>query len=105
MLTACTPASRDMIRPERRMPETEATPLRELQEPAIRAELAALLGSAAFRTSKRCRDFITYVVEHTLTGPADSLKERSIGVELFQLAPDFDASQHTIVRVTANEVR
>jgi len=87
------------------MPETEATPLHELQEPAIRAELAALLGSSAFRTSKRCRDFIAYVVEHTLTGPADSLKERSIGVGLFQLPPDFDAGQHTIVRVTANEVR
>ena len=71
----------------------------------MRAELAGLQESASFRTSKRCRDFIEYVVEHTLKGPVDSLKERSIGVELFLLPPDFDASQHTIVRVTANEVR
>src|SRR3954466_8925758 len=28
-----------------------------------------------------------------------------MGAELFQLPPDFDTSQHTIVRVTANEVR
>lgn len=28
-----------------------------------------------------------------------------IGVELFELAKDFDPDQHTIVRVAANEVR
>ena len=39
------------------------------------------------------------------SGPSGALKERSIGVELFQLPQDFDTGQHTIVRVTANEVR
>src|ERR1039458_7366713 len=34
-----------------------------------------------------------------------ALKERSLGVELFGLPTDFDPGQHTIVRVTANEVR
>jgi hypothetical protein len=38
-------------------------------------------------------------------GPNGSLKERAIGIDLFNLAEDFDPSQHTIVRVTANEVR
>ena len=31
------------------------------------------------------REFLKYVVEHTITGPSGTLKERSIGVELFQL--------------------
>jgi hypothetical protein len=79
--------------------------LSDSREDAVREELAGLLGGAAFRTSKRCRDFLEYVVERTLKGLTESLKERSIGVELFQLPPDFDAGQHTIVRVTANEVR
>lgn len=87
------------------MPDSEDTRLTEAREQAIRAELSGLLESPAFRTSKRCRDFLGYVVEHTLRGPGESLKERSLGVDLFQLPPDFDASQHTIVRVTANEVR
>jgi len=87
------------------MHDSEGTPFTESRERAVRTELTGLLESAAFRTSKRCRDFLEYVVEHTLKGPTDSLKERSIGVELFKLPPDFDAGQHTIVRVTANEVR
>jgi hypothetical protein len=87
------------------MTGSDETPITESREQAVWTELTGIRESVAFRTSKRCRDFLEYVVEHTLNGPADSLKERSIGVELFQLPPDFDAGQHTIVRVTANEVR
>src|SRR5579883_721381 len=83
----------------------ESTELDEVREQAVRAELAHLLESASFRTSKRSREFLQYIVEHTMHGPSGSLKERSIGVELFQLPQDFDPGQHTIVRVTANEVR
>jgi hypothetical protein len=79
--------------------------LKDSREEAIRAELDRLLASAAFRTSKRCSEFLSYIVEHTINGPNGTLKERSIGVELFQLPLDFDTGQHAIVRVTANEVR
>lgn len=87
------------------MCESEGQELDPSREEAIRAELRRLLESAAFRTSKRCREFLEYIVEHTMHGPSGTLKERSIGVELFQLPQDFDPGQHTIVRVTANEVR
>src|SRR5256885_11723375 len=87
------------------MSESEALVLTEPQERAVRTELNRLLESAAFRTSKRCREFLEYIVGHTIRGPAAALKERSIGVEIFQLPQDFDTGQHTIVRVTANEVR
>lgn len=83
----------------------QGTELDEVREEAVRAELSRLLESASFRTSKRSREFLQYVVEHTINGPSGTLKERSIGVELFQLPNDFDPGQHTIVRVTANEVR
>ncbi len=83
----------------------EAPALEEWQERAVAAELNRLLESPAFRTSKRCREFLEYIVRHTISGPAGMLKERSIGVELFQLPQDYDTGQHTIVRVTANEVR
>jgi hypothetical protein len=83
----------------------EAPGLSVSREEAVRVELNRLLGSGAFRTSKRCREFLEYIVDHTIGGPSGTLKERSIGVELFQLPQDFDPGQHTIVRVTANEVR
>src|SRR3974390_982392 len=89
----------------RRMGIRKSTGVGVAREHVVRAELDRLLASAAFRTSKRCREFLEYIVEHTLGGPSGSLKERSIGVELFQLPQDFDTGQHTIVRVTANEVR
>lgn len=87
------------------MCESENRKLDESQELAVQAELNRLLESSAFRTSKRCREFLEYIVEHTIHGPSGALKERSIGVELFQLPQDFDTGQHTVVRVTANEVR
>src|SRR3954463_5375068 len=87
------------------MCEHESLDLNESREQAIQAELTRVLVSPAFRTSKRCREFLEYIVEHTIRGPAGALKERSIGVELFQLPQNFDTGQHTIVRVTANEVR
>jgi len=87
------------------MCESGSTGLSKSREQEIQAELTRLLESPAFRTSKRCREFLEYIIEHTIRGPAGALKERSIGVELFQLAQDFDTGQHTIVRVTANEVR
>ena len=94
-----------MMRSGARMCESEATRLTESQTLAVRAELNRLQESPAFRTSKRCREFLDYIVKHTMHGPTGTLKERSIGVELFQLPKDFDSGQHTIVRVTANEVR
>jgi len=87
------------------MSEKERSELDESRQQVVGAELTHLLESPTFRNSKRCRDFLEYIVQHTMTGPRGTLKERSIGIELFQLPTDFDTGQHTIVRVTANEVR
>jgi hypothetical protein len=87
------------------MSENDHKSLDESRRHIVRAELDHLVESPSFRQSKRCRDFLDYIVEHTLSGPSGALKERSIGVELFQLPTDFDTGVHTIVRVTANEVR
>jgi len=77
----------------------------EPRQQDVREELNRLLESAPFRSSKRCRDFLRHIVEQTLGGQRGSLKERSIGIDLFSLPQDFDTSQHTIVRVTASETR
>src|SRR5581483_7896903 len=73
---------------------------------AARAELERILASPAFRGSRRCCRFLEYSVQHVLQGNAqEDLRERSIGIEVFQRPPDYDTAEDAIVRVTANEVR
>jgi hypothetical protein len=48
---------------------------------------------------------LAHVVEKTLKGDADSLKERNIGVDLFHRDPSYDTNADPTVRVAAGEVR
>ena len=71
----------------------------------VRAELRKVLESPEFRASKRCQDFLRFVVENTLGGRADILKERTIGIEAFGRPASYDPSDDATVRVKAGEVR
>jgi hypothetical protein len=71
----------------------------------VREELGRVLTSAEFRTSKRSQEFLRYVVEHTLNGQADALKERTIGIDVFGRSVDYDPGEDATVRVKAGEVR
>ena len=72
---------------------------------AVRAELALIANHRLFDHSKRYPIFLRYVVEKTLDGTADELKERVIGIEAFGRPTGYDASQDPVVRTTAAEVR
>ncbi len=74
-------------------------------EEQIREELTRLLASHEFRSSKRCQDFLRFVVEHTLHGDTDGLKERTIGIEVFGRPTSYDPGDDATVRVKAGEVR
>lgn len=71
----------------------------------VRRELDLILGSGVFRGSKRCQDFLRYVATKALDGAADTLKERTLAVEVFGRDADSDLSDDSIVRVGAREVR
>jgi hypothetical protein len=77
----------------------------EIGKPLARAQLARILDSPQFRSSKRCSAFLRYVVEHAIENRLDSLKERTIGVEVFERDPHYDTNQDPVVRSTAGEVR
>lgn len=77
----------------------------EISEEMIRAQLELLVRDEVFRSSKRSVAFLTYVVEQTLKGSADSIKERTIGVEVFGRHPSYDTNQDHIVRTAASELR
>ncbi len=72
---------------------------------ALRTHLRELLESSAFSGSRRSGQFLKYVVEQALAQQNDALKERTIGVEVFQRPPDYDTGEDAIVRVTASDVR
>jgi hypothetical protein len=72
---------------------------------AIELELVSILEGPAFRGSSRSRAFLRFVVEETLAGRQDLLKERTIGVAVFARPPDYDTGADSAVRVRANEVR
>ncbi len=84
------------------MPDGVHTPV---EAERIREELARVLSSHEFRTSKRSQDFLRYVVEHTLAGEAEVLKERTIGIEVFGRPTSYDPGDDATVRVKAGEVR
>jgi hypothetical protein len=71
----------------------------------IRRQLRNMLDSPVFHGSKRCKQFLEYICEKSLAGEADTLKERTIAVEVFGRAPQSDLGEDTIVRVGAREVR
>ena len=71
----------------------------------IRAQLERILGSPQFRGSKRCQGLFRHIVEQTVTGDTTQLKERTLGIEVFDRPPDYDTSQDPVVRATAGEIR
>ena len=72
---------------------------------AIELAVAAVLRSDQFRNSQRSSAFLRYVVEQTLQGRSDELKERTIGIAVFGKEDDYDTTENALVRVRANDVR
>ena len=79
----------------------EASPPREL----VMQELESILASALFRTSRQCQRFLRYIVERTLDGHGDALRERVIGMAVFDRPADYDPGQDPVVRIRAADVR
>ncbi|MGA2850433.1 MAG: hypothetical protein ABSE46_15660 [Terracidiphilus sp.] len=74
-------------------------------ESLIREELARILRSRTFRLSNRLKRFLRFVVEATLEGRADCLKEYVIGTEVYDRKPPYEPSQDSIVRTEARRLR
>jgi hypothetical protein len=74
------------------------------REPALE-QLARILASAHFRTTKRCSLLLQYVVEHASANDFECLRERSLGVAVFERDPAYDTNEDPVVRIAAGEVR
>ena len=83
----------------------DRTALSEEEKTAIRAQLDRLLANPHFSHSKRFPTFLRFVVEQTLAGEAENIKERTLGIEIFGRDANYDTASDPIVRVTAAEIR
>lgn len=75
------------------------------QRDLILHELELIVQSPLFRSSKRCQQFLRYSVQRVLDGEFHNLRERSIGIAVFERPSSYDTAEDSIVRVTAREVR
>ena len=71
----------------------------------VAVALQRILQSASFRTSERGKQFLSFVVRYRLDHPMEPLKERTIGVALFNRSLDYATGDDSVVRAQAREVR
>jgi predicted ATPase len=85
--------------------QPERRPQAPLETERVRAHARRVLDSECFSRAHSLRRFLAYVVDETLAGRADSLKEYALGVEVFGRGEGFDPRTDTIVRVQARRLR
>lgn len=72
---------------------------------AVQSELARILTSRCFRSSKALQKFLHYIVTETLKGHTDRLNQHCIAIQGLGKAADFDALDNPLVRIQAGRLR
>jgi adenylate cyclase len=72
---------------------------------AVSDELTRIVNSPRFISSARLCRFLTHIVNKTIHGDLDSLKEFSIAVDVFDRTSEYDPNIDAIVRVEARRLR
>jgi TolB-like protein len=91
--------------------ESERTALQKAQptckwaEADVRAELENILSSSQFSKSHRLSRFLRIAVEYLLDGRADTFKEYTIGIEVYERESSYDPAIDSIVRTEARRLR
>jgi hypothetical protein len=80
-------------------------PMSDVERERVREQLNRLLETHHFRNSRRYPALLRFIVEETLEGRGEYLKERLLGVKVFDRPADYDTASDPIVRVTIAEIR
>ena len=78
----------------------ETSPILQNQE-----QVRRILQSRAFRTSEVHRNLLQYLAGKSLAGEADSLKEYTVGLDVFAKPESFDPRQESVVRMHMARLR
>jgi predicted ATPase len=91
---------RSQVRPLESSPSADAP-----SNSSVRTQLCLVLGSRLFANAPSLTRLLEHIVEQTLEGHANRLKEYSLGVDVFDRGESFDPRTMTIVRVQARRLR
>lgn len=88
------------------VPSPVRVPVRQGAQAAdVQLAVSKILKSSPFRSSKQSQHLLRYIVDQSLAGQLDHLKERIIGAEVFGRPVDYDTNSDPIVRARVAEVR
>src|SRR5262249_37415115 len=76
-----------------------------LREEAVRAQVERIAASPGFAKSARLCHFLRFVVEETLAGRGDRLKEYVVGTTVYGRGQSYDPRTDATVRVEAAKLR
>src|ERR1700730_511993 len=85
--------------------QSSPTELGKDSEVIAAGQLNRILASKAFRQADRLKRFLSFIVEETIAGRGERLKEFVVGVEVFDKDESFDPRNDPIVRVQARRLR
>jgi hypothetical protein len=76
-----------------------------LELEANQTQVQRIIQSKAFRTSEVHRNLLQYLAEKSLSGTADSLKEYTVGLDVFGKPASYDPRQESVVRMHVGRLR
>lgn len=76
-----------------------------IPESVVREQVNRILSDPSFRSSRRYPKFLKFIVDMALRGEAGAIKERLIGIEVFDRPHDYDVANDPVVRLVAGETR
>src|SRR5215203_4664351 len=72
---------------------------------AVQNQLERVRWSAVIKREDRCSELLRFIVEQTLDGGADRLKEYTLGAEALGRGDSFDPRADPVVRAEASRLR
>lgn len=78
---------------------------RHVDSQEIGESLEKVLRSALFKDALQLQSLLRYIVENSIQGHDDALKERIIGINVFGRKPDYETADDPIVRSRVGQLR
>ena len=87
------------------MPLIEEISADKMSKEIIHHQLQKIISDPIFAVSNILRRFLSFIVEETLAGHSNQLKEYTIGVKVLNKPTDFQPQKDAIVRIHAGRLR
>ena len=87
------------------MYSADVTTVGQVGPDEARRQIDTICSSQAFRNRDSFRRLLTYLADRTLDGSADTLKEYTLGLELFGKPESYDPREDATVRVQISKLR